>query len=473
MGGMVKIVGNAGGQKNASPEIRNLRTDGTITPTSFTIKYIAEDFENTILRHYLILNNVKSEITKTVGYERPNNEFTYELNNLTHNTLYSIKIEVTDGINIIQSNLLEVRTESAVIYGIKILENNSNPKTCVTYINDAVDIGVAQQYSLGGWANKFPFNQIKLVGLKNGQETKEVNPNNKLNYYGGIPVPADVDVMVRIPKVYWKVNTIANGYEIRISNVKVDSTYDCYAHKVNNIEKDNIYVGAYLGYVENNKLRSKSGVSATMKKSLSDFRSYAQNNGNGYQQMTWFTLTLLRILFVLAYKNLNCQDALGFGVSLSTSANTGGTNVQGMIYGNKADGSHQVCFCGVEDFYGNYHQWVDGIYIDSDGGVNVLLDNSTFNNEYSGYTKTQATTSNNLSQQIMHVTKDSKGLFVPSLTGASDSTHYCDYTLIRTGYCGTFGGSSMDDKRVGIFNMIFNYYPETSPTNTTSRLCYL
>lgn len=154
------------------------------------------------------------------------------------------------------------------IYGVRVMENNSNPNSCCTYIENAVGVNPANSISLGGWTNKFPFNEIRIVGFKNGQVTKEIKKDNKAQYTDGSTVPTDVDVMVEIPKVYWKFTNIINGYELRISNYKVDSTWDCYAHKVGGVEKDHIYVGTYLGYNEGGKLRSRSGVSPTVNQSL-------------------------------------------------------------------------------------------------------------------------------------------------------------------------------------------------------------
>ncbi|MDQ9753342.1 hypothetical protein RFZ03_22180, partial [Acinetobacter baumannii] len=88
-------------------------------------------------------------------------------------------------------------------------------------------------------------------------------------------------------------------------------TSDCYAHKVGEVEKDFIYVGAYLGSIEAGRLRSKSGVTPTVNTTLTQFRNYAHNVGSGYQQFNWFTLSLLQILYLIAYKNLNSQNALG------------------------------------------------------------------------------------------------------------------------------------------------------------------
>ena len=61
------------------------------------------------------------------------------------------------------------------------------------------------------------------------KKTKEINPYNKLQYLDGTIVSSDVDVMVRLPKFYWKFNKLSNGYEILVSKGKIDSSFDCYA----------------------------------------------------------------------------------------------------------------------------------------------------------------------------------------------------------------------------------------------------
>ena len=50
------------------------------------------------------------DISKDVGYEAINNEFTYRVNNLNLNTKYQIQIEVTDGIDTVRSDTISVTT---------------------------------------------------------------------------------------------------------------------------------------------------------------------------------------------------------------------------------------------------------------------------------------------------------------------------------------------------------------------------
>lgn len=473
MSGIIRIS-MSGGSSNNPPTIRNFRQEGKIESTFFDVKYIAEDFENTILRHYAYIDGRKQEITKEVGYEAVNNEFTYRVNNLNLNTKYQIQIEVTDGIETVRSDTISVTTANYQVFGVKVMENNSNPNSCCTYIEDAVGTSVATKTSLGGWADKFPFNKIRMVGFKSGKVTKEINPSNKTKYIDGSTVPNDVDVMVEIPKVYWKFTNISNGYEMRISNYKIDSTYDCYAHKVGGVEKDYIYVGAYLGYVESNKLRSRSGVSPSASTTLTQFRKYAQAVGSGYQQFNWFTLMLLQNLYLLAYKNLNSQSALGYGYTNgnSSSHQTGGTNTKGMIFG-ETGGKQQVCFLGIEDFYGNLWQWVDGMKTDGSFNVMVTPDNRTFNDNASGFKNAGKFVNSSGGGYVSKVAHTSEGGFFPKEFSGSNTTYYSDYGSADSGFFARFGGDWNNGLYAGAFLLNVDCSPSYSHSFLGSRLVFL
>lgn len=469
MSGMIKISGN--GVNNNPPKIRNFRQEGEIRSTYFDIKYVAEDFENTILRQFIYVNGVKTEITKDVGYEQLNNEFSYRVSDLSLNTRYEVQVEVTDGLDSIRSDIISITTEDYKVYGVRVIENNSNTFNCCTYIEDSIGINPATSTTLGGWEDKVPFNKIKLVGFKNGRVVGQVNPNNKKNYYGGIKIPADVDVMVEIPKIYWDFKTIQGGYELRVSSRRFNSTCDCYAHKVDGIEKDFIYVGAYLGYVENNKLRSKSGVKPTVNKSLYNFRNYAHNVGNGYQQMNWYTLMLLQILYLIFYKNLNSQSALGYGVcSASDRVNTGGTDAHGLIYGTSSY-YQPICFLGVENFYGNMYQLVDGINLDDSNNIMVTPNNKIFN--YNENDFVNIGTASTLDGYISDVIHTNKGGFLPILANGSSTTNYCDVGYITQNSMARFGGYWGYGESLGCFCLKFGCNPTYTYGDTGARLCYL
>lgn len=472
MSGMICIsASGGGGAVGNKPVISNFRCEGEPTLDSFVIKYIAIDNDNQILRHTLILDGKRTEISTDVGCENINREFTYTVKNLKGGTKYNVQIEVTDGVETVQSDVISVTTSNVQTYGVKVMENNSNPNTSVTYIEGAVGVNPANSTSLGGWANKFPFDKIRIVGFKNGQVTKEIKKDNKAQYTDGSTVPTDVDVMVEIPKVYWKFTNISNGYELKISNTKIEGS-DCYAHKVGGVEKDFIYVGAYLGYNQGGKLRSRSGVTPTTDTTLTTFRTYAHNVGSGYQQFNWFTLILLQNLYLIAYKNLNSQQALGMGVCNSSKTNTGGTNTKGFVYGSSNQGQ-QVCFLGIEDFYGNIFQWVDGMFCNNSYQVMVTPDNKTFNDSASGFRNVGKFVNSNLYGRISKVAHTNEGGYFGKEFNGSDTTYYCDYGYSYGGCFAWFGGSWGNDLYVGAFCLSVSYSASYSYSNLGSRLVFL
>lgn len=467
---MAISIKSIGGSFNEVPNVTNLKVTA-FGQNTIDIEYKIEDVELTICRHYLYVNGGKKEITKEVGYESDTNVFKHKITGLKMNTPYTIQIGASDGLDEGLSKAIQQTTKNYQLFGVRVMENNSNPSTCCTYIEDAVGISVATPTSLGGWADKFPFNKIRIVGFKNGTVTKEIKPSNKTQYTDGSTVPTDVDVMVEIPKVYWKFTNITNGYEMRISNYKIDSSYDCYAHKVGGVEKDFIYVGAYLGYNEGGKLRSKSGVSPTTSATLTHFRTYANNVGSGYQQWNWFTLLLLQNLYLLAYKNLNSQNALGYGYvnRNSNKTNTGGTNTKGMVFG-ETGGKQQMCFLGIEDFWGNLYQFVDGMKLN---GYNIMVatNNKSFNNSASGYENVGKTSS--LGVRIDKVAHTNKGGFFPMSTNGSDTTYYCDFGSADSDCFGITGGSKADGLGAGAFCLSVGYSASGQDSFVGSRLVFL
>lgn len=419
-----------------------------------------------------IMVEINGEAYSNITIDKSNRVVT--INGLSPGTDYSINLIASFDTYITRSKTIELVTSPPQIYGVRVNENDSNPFTAVTYIEDAIGTATATNTGLGGWENKFPFNRVRIVGFKNGQVTKEIKKDNKTQYTDGSTVPTDVDVMIEIPKVYWDFINTDNGYELRISESKFNETCDCYAHKVGTVEKDYIYVGAYLGYNQSMKLRSISGVAPTVNQSLSQFRYQAQANGDGYQQFNWFTLLLLQNLYLLAYKNLNSQTALGYGYANGNSnkINTGGTNTKGMIFG-ETGGRQQICFLGIEDFYGNIFQWVDGMFHNNSYQVTVTPDNKTFNDNGSGFKNVGKFVSSYGGGKISKVAHTNEGGFFPKEFNGSDTTYYCDYGYANSGCFARFGGYWNDRLDAGAFGLSVACSPSYSYGHLGSRLVFL
>lgn len=470
---MTISIKSIGGGFNEAPVITELKTVGTIEKDRITVSYKVTDADLQIIRHYITISGIceNKEITKNVGYEAENGIFNYTITGLTRGTTYTIQIRCSDGVDSVNSKAIQVRTKDICIYTVTIDEANSNPTSSVTYGGDAAGIAPAKIKNSGGWGDRFPFNKIRIVGFKGGQVTKAINPNDKTKYIGGENVPSDIDVMVEIPKIYWKVTTSGNKYTIHISDDKIDSSYDCDRHKVKGVERDCIYVGAYLGVVQNSKLRSISNVSVSLypTSNMLTMCSTATNSGAGYQLFNNDTLILLRILFLLKFKTRDSQSVLGNGRDGNT-LRTGYSNAAGL--------DSSTCFLGIEDIWTIYDQGVAGVKGGYRlGGQNsfplfVCEDNYSFKDgNYPKNDSTEWTWGH-----VGRVKTNRKTLFFPLRSdGASVTTHYTDqfYITDESYYC--YGGvrypSSSTDKKIAEAGIFSSRLEESG--NNFCRLVYL
>lgn len=374
------------------------------------------------------------------------------------------------------------------VFSYTIDSTNSNPETAVTYTGDCAGFTPATMggtFDWGSWADKWPFNEIKPCLVKNRAVVGYLNPNNYLEFEDG--TPADIvsgdagDCMVEFPKMYLGMSTDAQGLTtVTITNdATVEGVYDdAFVYKGKSYSK--FYVGAFKGYVLDNKLRSLSGKSPTVSKTIGAFRTDAQANGEGYEQTQWYQLMLRQALYILLFKNLNSQAALGAGYTdASSKNNTGGLNSNGVNYGSTS-ASVQVKCLGIEDFWGNIYEWVDGIatryfYIyTAKGGM--------YNDDVVGYdvAKTvEDAVGGNVYWDYMTKAQGTRELgFAPLQAAGSESTYYCDkVTLYLTDDISTdkvsianFGGRWRGGTSCGVFGLDVNSSVSQSNESVGARL---
>lgn len=295
----------------------------------------------------------------TNAFDSENHDYDNSTSGLTATNVQDAIDESAEQISTMSTRVDTLEASLLTVYGVKIDTLNSNPSTALTYIDNAVGFTPASgnngAFSYGSWEDKFPFNQIRPCLYKDGAVNYYLNPNDYTKKLDGstsdITTGADGDVMVEFPKVYWKFESVGTDLFIRYSPYKVDGGYKCLAHTRGSTEKDKCYISAYLGNDLASKLRSLSGKMPTASKTIGAFRTLAQANGAGYDQMAYYQMLMLQVLFVVMFKNRDSQTALGRGYvdGNSESIATGGTNAKGMFYG-EATGKQQIKFCGIEDF---------------------------------------------------------------------------------------------------------------------------
>lgn len=366
------------------------------------------------------------------------------------------------------------------IYGVRIDTTDSNPETCCEYTDNAVGMLAASggngAFNGGDWLTRYPFNQIKPCLFKNGAVVRYLNPDNFAQFEDGSA--ADIssgdagDVMIEIPKFYYKIGRVGNYVEVKIANALMAGFTD-YAFSYKGEVKDKFYIGAYLGYKDSGgKLRSLTGKTVTGNITIGAARTAAQANGEGYEQLAFNKLTALQVLYIVMFKNLNSQAALGQGYTNNSSAyrDTGATDAKGMTYGTNsgATADDTVKFLGIEDFYGNLYQWVDG-YVSASGLVKIADGN--FNDSGDGYDE-HPVANMGIGGYIADVVGDNRLAFTPKKTNGSGTTYYCDYGNLYPGCVPVFGGYRSDGANAGAFQLHCNYSASGALSFIGARLCF-
>lgn len=367
-----------------------------------------------------------------------------------------------------------------VTYGVNIDTSNSNPDTSVTYTDDLA--GITNLSSIDDMAI---FTDIRPCLLKNGVRVGYLKKTNYAQWEEGqgltgtpdITSGSAGDVMIEFPKLGWKITTSGNIVSVKITN-NPDAGGDgfkYYAHsRVTEGDRAYMYLGAYVGYTLNNAFRSLSGKTLKATQTIGTFRTQAQANGSGYDLQHFYAITLVQILYLMRFKSLNCQTALGRGYVDGNSAaiTTGNTNAKGFHFG-ETTGKLQCKCLGIEDLWGNVYTWVDGIF--SDANRNILTAFQNFNDTGSGYTNRGASGhTSNFSNYIVKVMGTSEAGFIAAPgTGGSETTYFCDYGIVDASRLAIFGGNWSNAGDAGVFYLRVKYAASISDADIGSRLMYL
>lgn len=361
-----------------------------------------------------------------------------------------------------------------VTYGVRIALNNSNPETSVEYIDGAT--GMTSGWD--NWKDKPIFKDIKPCLLDQGVVKYYLNRDNYTQKEQGgdaSTIGEDGDAMVEIPKIGYKMSNDSNYQYIWVTNNPNAEGYCYLAHSLDaENDCDKIYIGAYLGSdtLQHEELDSWSDAFLKNSITLTSARAYAQKKGAGYQLLSFYPLTLLQCLYVIIYKNLNSQAALGQGyVNASGEVDyTGATNTKPFCYGNPNSGTEQVKFLGIEDFYGDLYQWIDGLYYDS--SYNIKTDYNNFTNADNFRYSQPSGLSSNINGWKTKIQGTNNTGFIEKSSNGSYTTYYTDYADLRSGYFGVFGGSWSSKWTAGAFLLYVYFAASNSDSTIGGRLVY-
>lgn len=347
--------------------------------------------------------------------------------------------------------------------------SDSNPATCVSYADDAANM----QAGSADWDEFFGHYPCLF---KDGAEVGKLNPNDFSKFADGtnadITSGAAGDVMIAFPRRGVKITTSGTKVTVSMTNGASEDGFSYLAHQRGETNKDVFYLGVYKGFVDSGKLRSLSGKTPTVKQYIQTFRTQAQANGAGYEQSAFYQLLFRQCMYILKYKNLNSQQAVGMGYVYGNSgmALTGNTNAKGMDFGS-SDTKTQMKLFGIEDFWGNPYEWVEGVITDPARNIFSATDN--FNAEGSGYTNCGLAANANISGFMASPQGNVLAGFIAKTAGGSQSTYFCDQTIVGTTCVAQYGGNWSSGNDVGVFNLLLANGASYAQPSIGSRLMYL
>ncbi len=440
--------------------VASVTKSGTRNTVKFTDgkTMTVEDGKSVNVSSTTILDDGNTEITFTDGKKaivKKGQDGTVKFDDLTEEQKKSLQVDVVDDLTSGGSDKALSAEQGKVLAGnVKKLHDklfppkvmtavidqaNSNPLTCITYEDDAK----MMEKGSSEWDDFF---QSKLVLFKDGKEVRELEDSELNNLK-----PEDGDVMVRFPRKGLRIKTVGEKVYVSMTNAPDNPDFKYYAHSRGDSPRDNFYLGAYLGFEENGKLRSITGVKPVEEK-IDDIRRMSRASGTGYDSMAFYQWNFLIAIYVLKYGNLSYLETMGYGkwqYNNRQPLNTGVINGKGVDGFLLQDTMLTTRFQWLENFGTNNQSFCDGVFFDK-GKVFTGIDN--FNDEGDGYKNYTINVIDN--GYITKIWGDNERGFLPKeAEGGSNTTYYTFSSAIRVDLGKRFLRVGNMYGSINIFNM--------------------
>lgn len=343
-----------------------------------------------------------------------------------------------------------------IVYGIRINLNESDPTAAVTYLEDAVGMTPAYMdntnrvFNYGSWENAFFMPKPCMLKF-DGTVDYYLDPNDYTKKEDG--TASDVantaysgNAMMEFPKIYVKVTKGTNYIDIYISNKMDDDGTFKYFSNIDRNDRtiEHFYVGIYMGCYISDKLRSLSGQSTYLNKTVSGstytssfddtlMAAYYNNNTYDYSIDILSDRTLLTYLLYLMGKSLDIKSKFGYFGLYQNISTTGGLNDKGLFYSDYGwrNSSGRVKIFGIEDFINSNYAYLAGL-VKYKNQTNVFLYRLTSGGNgylypYSYTSSTYSYPDSGSSGYIRDMNVENSYLLLPTTFTGSSSTYFCSY----------------------------------------------
>lgn len=293
-------------------------------------------------------------------------------------------------------------------------------------------------------------------------------------------VVQDGNTMIKIPTFYKRFDTITDNQitAFSISKTKVNNDfipYPCFVKQDGSGDvMPYILISKGKATGTSSKATCVSGGMPLVKVTREQMRTAARANGAGWQQYDWMVHQLIRDLFCVVFATTNAQSIFKGKVS-GASVNVGATWDMTTPCGWSIT-TLQNRFFGLEDIFGNYWDWCDGIVCSNDS-IYFTTDPSKFSestsNKNYAFSKSAESSALNGFISKLRYCSDQPFFNYPVKTGGSDNIYYCDYKWDGTsGTVLMLGTGSADDFRGGLWAMYGGHTATSAGNDISGRLVY-
>lgn len=322
-----------------------------------------------------------------------------------------------------------------------------------------------------------------------GTKAAKLSATDSTQYADGTTVDESIgNIMFHAPRLYYHV---AETGDAGLPYLWM-SQYPIGGHYI-----EESWLGAYMGYVLDGKLRSISGYKPTASTTIQNFWNAAQKLGTDYGLVNYDHCRLMEMLNLSEYGNANSQVNVGYGCcgngntwEKTNALLTGATVSLGDACGNidisETAGnslSSRVSLFGVEDFWGWYWQMVMNVFFGSSNNAGQT------GSECFIYAGNRMPTSAELAthptgdyRQVSRMTTSAwvKEMLVgeyfdliPQTGGGSATSQWCDYNYTNdTGQLLLWGGDANGGSNCGVSYSRSDLGWSNASANVGSRLAY-
>ena len=301
-------------------------------------------------------------------------------------------------------------------------------------------------------------------------------------------------VMVEIPKFYYKHSMSGNVHSWEISEMPLSGYAVHPAFLKNGVEVDHRYFGAYEASSASSTMGSASGTTPAASKTRTTFRTEASARGTGWRQVEYYLHSAIQLLYLVEYQDFNSQEMIGegrttlsggswdtssyIGISGKSNADGNGTNSNDS---STLGGDAYMTYRGIENWYGNMWEMRDGWTVNDVSASQLIMYATNNDADFADTGSTNMTviyddTSPHASGGYISGLADISNGFIGNAMSGASNTYVGDYYYQYAGGSGwslpMVGAQATSGSPAGAFTLHVYSASSNSAVNRSSRLAF-